>query len=313
MRWEEVCKPKKIGGLGLRSMENHNKVLLQKKKAWRFLTQNDSLWVQCLKAKYKIVDDVFDFLNEAGGKKITWSSSWKGLSQALLELSKGLKKRVGNGTYTRFWVDQWLDIPLHEDIYPLPSFSQPNVMVSEFIQSPGVWNDELLFSQLPLDLAVQVFGYPLPKVTGMEDRYVWGSSPDGKFNTRSAYLNILNETCDVENSCEYAWIWKLPVTARWILFLWLVWRERLVTNALRFSRGLSSVSSCSQCGCLVEDTLHALRDCKEARAIWEELIPWSKHISFFGKMLSEWLTTGLDLKTKSAWDVIIFSTALWRI
>ncbi|OMO90964.1 reverse transcriptase [Corchorus capsularis] len=191
--WDEVCKPKKFGGLGLRQMEYNNRVLLQK-TAWRFLHQPHSLWVQCLCAKYRIQGDVFYFIREAGSRKASWSSSWKGLAGALEELFCGLKKRVGRGDKENF---------------------------------------------------------------GLED-------------------------------CSYANIWSLRVPLRWIFFLWLVWRGRIVTNALRYSWGISSSAICSSCNGGVEDIIHVLRDCV-------------------------WAKQGLNLKNRSVSQVTLFVTTIWRI
>lgn len=43
--WKDVCKPKEEGGLGLRSLEDTNKVCMLK-LVWRILSATDSLWVR---------------------------------------------------------------------------------------------------------------------------------------------------------------------------------------------------------------------------------------------------------------------------
>lgn len=39
-----------------------------------------------------------------------------------------------------------------------------NALVSDFITANGEWNADLLFAQLPAELALRILGYPLPKV-----------------------------------------------------------------------------------------------------------------------------------------------------
>lgn len=51
MKWEDICKPKTLGGLGLKDWSLFNKALLGKWK-WRFLVEDGSLWKQVLKVKY---------------------------------------------------------------------------------------------------------------------------------------------------------------------------------------------------------------------------------------------------------------------
>ncbi|OMO50810.1 reverse transcriptase [Corchorus capsularis] len=260
--WEDVCRPKIMGGLGLRSMALHNRVLLQK-TTWRFLMEPNSLWVKLLRAKYAIPSDVVGFVNSHVCKP-SWSYSWRGLFGAIGELSRGLKWRIGTGSHVGFWTDLWLDKPILTELDVIPSHANSAARVSDFIDATGHWNMDFIFAQVPLDVAMKIIAYPLPRVGVLHDAYVWASTPNGKFTTRSAYLNLLNEagTC-LEGSMS--WMWKLPIPVRWTYFLWLARRGRLVTNELRLRWGLTTDASCVICGANLEDILHVLRDCIEAK------------------------------------------------
>ncbi|OMO51807.1 reverse transcriptase [Corchorus capsularis] len=249
VRWEEVCKPKIFGGLGLRSMEFHNRVLLQK-TAWRFLMEPDSLWVRLLKSKYAIPDDVVSFVKTNVSKPL-WSYSWRGLFGALSELIRGLKWRIDSGSNVCFWTDVWLEKPIVTSFAVVPPYVNNEARVSDFIDGDGQWNSDLIFAQLPLDTAMQVIGYPLPRVMALEDSHVWASTANGKFTTPSAYMNLLQEV-GINLSGYLTWLWKLNIPSRWIFFLWLAWRGRLVTNGLRFNWGMAASASCVLCGAPVE-------------------------------------------------------------
>ncbi|KAK8601199.1 hypothetical protein V6N12_051041 [Hibiscus sabdariffa] len=77
------------------------------------------------------------------------------------------------------------------------------------------------------------------------------------------------------------------------MFLWLVLRQRLLTNAERVRRGMSFDPSCSCCGCFTETILHILRDCPPMRSFWQSLIPQSDHDYFFGAPLEHWIFSNI--------------------
>ena len=49
--WEMVCRPKQVGGLGLRDLEVMNKVL-SAKIWWRWVTNKGELWASFWHQKY---------------------------------------------------------------------------------------------------------------------------------------------------------------------------------------------------------------------------------------------------------------------
>lgn len=88
-----------------------------------------------------------------------------------------------------------------------------NSRVREFISNTGHWNTKLIFSQLPLEAAMHVIGYPTPRVRTMVDSYIWAFTANGKFSTRSAYLNLLKgEEIDLDGN--WLWLWKFQIPAR---------------------------------------------------------------------------------------------------
>lgn len=53
LKWDNMCKPKSYGGLGLRKNKLNNLALVSK-LGWRIVNENKPLWVKVLKHKYKI-------------------------------------------------------------------------------------------------------------------------------------------------------------------------------------------------------------------------------------------------------------------
>ncbi|MFQ6649958.1 hypothetical protein Gotur_022468 [Gossypium turneri] len=61
--------------------------------------------------------------------------------------------------------------------------------------------------------------------------------------------------------------WKYQVPQRVPFFLWLAFKQQLLTNTERVHRGLRHNSVC---GHISEDVIHAIRDCPAARSIWHQ-------------------------------------------
>lgn len=51
LSWEDICKPKIEGGLGIRDLESFNRALVGK-WIWRLLGESEGLWVKALESKY---------------------------------------------------------------------------------------------------------------------------------------------------------------------------------------------------------------------------------------------------------------------
>lgn len=103
VNWATVTSSKANGGLGIRSMQEANLAFLAK-LGWRLTNEGNSLWAQVLGNKYLRGDR-----SVAGIKhRPNASTVWQGLEKACPVLSKGVRKRVGNGNDTLFWLDCWL-------------------------------------------------------------------------------------------------------------------------------------------------------------------------------------------------------------
>ncbi|KAL4363202.1 hypothetical protein GQ457_04G035220 [Hibiscus cannabinus] len=131
---------------------------------------------------------------------------------------------------------------------------------ADMLHADGSWNTSRLSALLDPIVVPYVIGVPPPSLDDTSDMVAWRCTPTGVFTVASAYECLLNASWD---ACEPKWacIWSLPVTQRIRMFLWLVLRQRLLTNGERVRRGISSNPSCSCCGCYNESILHILRDC----------------------------------------------------
>lgn len=100
--WDDVCKPKEEGGLGLKSLEEVNTVCCLK-LIWRILSANSSLWVRWVN-KYLIRKGSLWNANE---KSVVGSWMWKKLLKYISLAQSFTRVEVRSGTSTSFWFDEW--------------------------------------------------------------------------------------------------------------------------------------------------------------------------------------------------------------
>ncbi|XP_050247223.1 uncharacterized mitochondrial protein AtMg00310-like [Quercus robur] len=100
--WENLCKPKKDGGMGFRDLRAFNLALLAK-HGWRIQQRPDSLIHRVLKAKYFAKTS---FLDAQVGKKPSYI--WRSLMAAKPVLRDGIRWCVGDGKSIKIWEDAWL-------------------------------------------------------------------------------------------------------------------------------------------------------------------------------------------------------------
>jgi hypothetical protein len=69
LAWDNICKPKALGGLGIRNMETMNLSLLAK-LGWKIIAEPSLLWVAALSRKY--FRSGISFLNASFRLSASW-------------------------------------------------------------------------------------------------------------------------------------------------------------------------------------------------------------------------------------------------
>ncbi|XP_010451229.1 PREDICTED: uncharacterized protein LOC104733344 [Camelina sativa] len=110
--WSDVCLPKKEGGLGLRSIEEANKVCILK-LIWRILSAKGSLWVNWV---HRHLIRTGSFWAEQN-TTTTGSWIWRKLLKYRTIAKQFYRVQVRNGESTSFWFDNWCSLgSLHEQL-----------------------------------------------------------------------------------------------------------------------------------------------------------------------------------------------------
>jgi len=179
--WDKICRPKILGGLGLRKTAAMNTAFLAK-LAWKILTQPDNLWVQQMRAKYGTPECFFE-----ARFKPTDSWVWKSLLRLRPFIKQGIRWKVGNGRSINFWTDNWCAEDNLVSLLNMDHSSVPDMdmKVSAFISPDKHWDSSKLSQYLPTDVIQTIQSIPLP-ITDVADSFCWGYSGSGVFSTKSA-------------------------------------------------------------------------------------------------------------------------------
>ncbi|KAK8559266.1 hypothetical protein V6N12_042546 [Hibiscus sabdariffa] len=102
-----------------------------------------------------------------------------------------------------------------------------------------------------------------------------------------------------------------------VYFLWIAFKDHLMTNLERFLRSVGHHPSCTICDTQDESTLHVLRDCKFAREVWLYFSPVVYSPTFFTMNLQAWLMSNIhchDLISEYSipWSTF-FVSILWQL
>ncbi|CAA0834907.1 Ribonuclease H-like superfamily protein [Striga hermonthica] len=129
---------------------------------------------------------------------------------------------------------------------------------------------------------------PVPEFVTTTGEWCWERFE--AFLPANALLLVAALSRGVMHNVRPVWnaIWKAPVAQRVRHYLWLAYRDRLLTNVERVRRHMAENAACINCG-VPESTTHVLRDCEMARRIWVELVSRDYWPVFFSQDVCLWL------------------------
>lgn len=99
MKWEDMCKPLKAGGCGVKKIDQQNCAFLMK-LGFALRARPDALWVQVLRHKYR-----WDTYKGLIRRNQGCSYLWRHLKQMWQDVDMGSRWDLGDGNGVRFWSD----------------------------------------------------------------------------------------------------------------------------------------------------------------------------------------------------------------
>ncbi|CAN1852510.1 Putative ribonuclease H protein At1g65750 [Linum perenne] len=306
VNWETVCKPKSLGGLGLRSARELNEAFLMK-VAWGIINKPTELWVQVLMTKYLIRNDMGFTLKRKAG----FSALWRGVLKVWNYTLQGIQWSIKDGKKTRFWSDRWLDSGiLLRDFATNAQGVDLSLSVFDFTLHDGNWNLDALHDCLPHTVVMQIMGMTPPCASLGEDSIAWGLEANGCFSVKSAYL-LLKDIDSSESAASWSKVWSWEGPAKIRQFLWLVTHGKLMTNEERRRRHLSPDAICPECQGGCEDGEHVLRSCRIAQRVWRSMLPEVLEGAEANSSFLDWWIKGIG-NCESSLSFGVIAWLLWR-
>ncbi|KAL0725011.1 hypothetical protein Bca4012_039610 [Brassica carinata] len=266
--WEEVCKPKEEGGLGLKNLSDVNKVSCLK-LIGRILYARTTLWVKWI-WKYLIRKGSF------WSVKITSSLGswmWKKLLN-LRPLAKQLiKVEINNGSNTSFWFDNWSPLGSLIDLVGergsmdlgIPIYSTVETAIQMYrFRRHRTHTLQMIEREV---LALRNRG-----LNQSDDIYLWkrvnGEYQEG-FVTSQAW-NLIRE-----QSLKVSWfkgVWFSEATQKFAFITWLAARNRLATGDRILRWNPQAISTCWLCKSVIETKDHLFFECNYSKEVWQGTI-----------------------------------------
>ncbi|GMI91067.1 hypothetical protein like AT4G29090 [Hibiscus trionum] len=105
-KWQDMAKPRNVGGLGLVDAKVKNQALLNK-WVWRFGKEGNSLWRRVINAKYGYDESSLLPSTDVKSKQSwVWRNIEKPLQNVDDEFTKDIFFVLGDGNSINFWDDR---------------------------------------------------------------------------------------------------------------------------------------------------------------------------------------------------------------
>ncbi|CAN0912002.1 Putative ribonuclease H protein At1g65750 [Linum grandiflorum] len=250
VNWEQVCRRRRDGGLGVRQARLINISLLGK-LAWQLITGRQSLWTSIFIAKY-------GDLRTTTPRKSD-SPHWKGIRKAYDRLKAWFSWRIDTGSEVCIYDDRWVGDCCIRDLieYSLPEAAAA-LRVDSLI-SGSQWSVSNCPFNIPAACKALIENIPLASFSHGVDRIIWCPSARGCGVEGETLLHVLRDC----NQVRHIWDDIVPVEINNFFNLSLkdwFWENINVKGGIRILQlVMSSNTCCHPLGALISD-IHSLME-----------------------------------------------------
>ncbi|KAL9293991.1 putative RNA-directed DNA polymerase [Arabidopsis thaliana] len=243
--WSEVCTPKQEGGLGLRSIDEANKVQ-------KYLIRDGSFW-------------------SIKGNTTRGSWMWHKILKYRGIAKQFYRVEVNNGYLTSFWFDEWCSMGCLYDKLGERGFVDLGISKTCTMGEVMESRRKRHHRNPVLNLIEEELSNQKLKRNGDLDTVLWKGKNDhyrNTFMTKETWSQIRTAKQSME---EYGGIWFPHSTPKYSFITWLAMRNRLSTGDRMLKWKGNANAKCVFCNDLEETRDHLFFSCPYTYQIWEEL------------------------------------------
>jgi hypothetical protein len=321
IKWDQICLSKAQGGLGVKNLTLFNKALLCKWK-WRFLTEDEAIWVDLLRFRYGHLPSIL-LTGNVSSNNVKSSLWWRDIIRLERENDESwfmpnIGCSVGDGKNIGFWRFKWYGVQSFSDLFPdlFAKEAVKDVMISERLKYDGTalsWSWQWLQHLTPSEvhnleeLKELLAGFSL--TSDCPDRWRWKPDSMGFFSVRSCY-SILNASqpaiaLDGNVLISVNKRWKVDVPSKALVFGWRFLLDKLPTRSALNHRGIMTNPldlHCIFCSLSEEDYDHLFFSCPFSKEIWAAISRWlGKNILTGVDRWTHFLRFGELIRLKKRW------------
>ncbi|GAB2270673.1 hypothetical protein Dimus_038873 [Dionaea muscipula] len=283
--WDQVCLPRREGGLGFVSLIRWNRVAMAK-HVW-FLCTGDQSSLWCLWVRTHLIGER-SFWEIRPPSAASWI--WKKLLGLREELRGFIRYEIGDGMSTFLWWDWWHPSgPIctqRGERVVYDSGLGREARVASIIHE-GSWRWPIVRSIDLIELSVGLTPDVSPK-PGLPDSVRWVLDRSG---SSSLWQAVRPCVAEVE---WHSVVWFPGQIPQFGFITWLAILGRLSTGDRLLAMGISVTQECSLCPCTVETHDHLFFYCPFSGEVWRSVLRlcgvswrmrhWATWLSFLSRM-----------------------------
>ncbi|XP_077237378.1 uncharacterized protein LOC143879071 [Tasmannia lanceolata] len=254
--WDNLCKPKAEGGVGIRHLRDINQVG-QMKQFWALASGKPSLWKDWISCKYIRSRNLWTI-------PMPSSPSWgfRGILQTREKMKKLVCYAIGDGKGIDFWKQPWHPNGAISDLVSAGSFNihPKNVQVSQ-LYFGNSWHPHLQDLKEIISTAIIT--------PGSLNMAVWKPSSSGEFDSKSAWNSIRKKSPLINWAPS---IWFPGHVPKFASTAWLALHGRLTTRDRLGFLGPNRDLKCPLCHTVHESIDHIFFRCSYSRWVWNSVL-----------------------------------------